>query len=539
VELRPYQRECLEQLLRSYKAGKRRLLVSLPTGTGKTVVFAQFPSFFQVKKRMLVLAHREELLEQAAEKLRRANPGISVGVEQAQRRAGEAQVVVASVATLRGARLQALDPEQFYLVVVDEAHHAVAATYRRILEHLGAFAPETRKLVVGFTATPRRGDGGSLGEVFEEVTFARGLEPMIASGFLSPVVGWRVHTGLSLDGVKVQRGDFVEAQLARAVNLPARNRLVARAYAEHAPGRRAVVFAADVAHAQDLAVAFREQGVRSEAVWGAMGREARLAALRRFRAGETPVLTNCNLLTEGFDEPEVACVILARPTQSLLLYTQMVGRGTRLAPGKADLVVVDVADNSRKHSLATLNLLFDLPEGLELRGAPAVDVAQSVRGLSGQMPWIDLGRLREADEIPFASERIDLFRVEPPDEIAPATDLAWLASPSGGYRLALPERRQAQLGATLLGGWELELPGERHPLAARGPAEAVREADVLVRSRYPEFVRVLDRHARWRDGLATEKQLQTLARLGLPRPKGLTKGMASHMIGLSLGAGRG
>ena len=204
-ELRPYQRQCLERLLQRYREGKRRVLVSLPTGTGKTIIFAQFPQYFKMKKRLLVLAHREELLEQAREKFHDADPNLAVEIEQAGKRASaECRVVIASVPTIGRAgnkRLAALDPEDFYLIVVDEAHHAVAKSYRAIFDHFNVFAPDTPRMLVGFTATPRRGDRQGLGEVFEEIAYSRSLEEMIRAQFLCPVSGWRVTSDVDLDRV--------------------------------------------------------------------------------------------------------------------------------------------------------------------------------------------------------------------------------------------------------------------------------------------------------------------------------------------------
>jgi ATP-dependent helicase IRC3 len=191
--LRHYQKECLESILERYRAGVRRQLASLPTGSGKTVIFAEFPRYFKMKKQMLVLAHRKELLDQAYDKIRRANHRLCVAVEQAGRSAdSDCDVVVASVPTLgrKGSkRLQRLDPDRFFLIVIDEAHHATADTYRRILDYFGVFVPGTRKLLVGFTATPKRGDGLGLDAVFEEIVFSKSLPEMIKTGFLSPVAG--------------------------------------------------------------------------------------------------------------------------------------------------------------------------------------------------------------------------------------------------------------------------------------------------------------------------------------------------------------
>ena len=372
--LRSYQRQCLERLRQRYREGKRRLLVSLPTGTGKTVIFAQFPHYFRMKKRLLVLAHREELLEQARQKFHDADPTLGVEVEQAGRHASaECKVVIASVPTLGRAastRLAALDPQDFYLIVADEAHHAVAKSYRAIFEHFGLFAADTPRMLVGFTATPRRGDQQGLGEVFEEIAYSRSLEEMIRERFLCPVAGWRVTSDVNLDAVQVRGGDFVESQLARAVDVAERNALLLRAYQDLARHRRCIVFCVNVAHARDVATRFREAGIRAAAVWGAMPKEERRTTLAQLSRGALEVVTNCNVLTEGFDEPRVDCILMGRPTRSRLLYAQMVGRGTRLHPEKSDLLVIDVADNTRQHTLAGLHVLFDLSPAL---GGPPED----------------------------------------------------------------------------------------------------------------------------------------------------------------------
>lgn len=543
MQLRPYQRDCLENIRAKYRAGRRRILVALPTGTGKTVVFAQLPTFFQMKKRMLVLAHRQELIDQAVEKFRVVAPDLAVGVEQSARRATpDARVVVASVPTLgRGdtERLLQLNPEDFYVIVIDEAHHAVAATYRRVLDHFRVFEPDSRRLVVGFTATPRRGDKQSLAKVFEEIAFARSLPEMIRDGFLSPIRGWRVRTDVELDHVRVRRGDFVEGELAHAVDTPERNRVVVDAYGELAARRRAIVFAAGVEHAQRLAEAFEASGTRAAAVWGAMGGEERARTLRRFREGALEVLTNCNVLTEGYDEPRVDCVIMARPTKSQLLYAQMVGRGTRLHPDKSDLVVIDIVDNSRRHRLAGLSALFDLPDSLDLAGHSAIEVSDEVERVAREYPWIDTTRATTAAELATVTERIEFFRFEPPEKIAPYTSLTWCRSPDGGYRLFLTDGEWIGLREDNLGRWEIAVraAGQAHPVPAKSTvgklADAVRAADAAVARHRPEAMRVVTMDAGWRDEAPTDKQLAYLVGRKIPTPPALTRGQASWMITLS------
>ncbi|MGQ0712151.1 MAG: DEAD/DEAH box helicase [Gemmatimonadaceae bacterium] len=537
LQLRPYQSEALLRVREAYTAGKRRVLVSLPTGTGKTVVFAHLPSALKMKKRLLVLAHREELLVQAQDKFRAVDPELTVDIEQAGAHASDdARVVVASVPTLaRGSstRLSRLVPDDFSIVVVDEAHHAVAPTYRRILDHFGLFEPGTSRFLIGFTATPRRGDHQGLGDVFEEVCYARDLREMIRGGYLVPIAGWRVDTGVSLDGVTIRHGDFVENQLARVVNTTPRNHVVVQAYRELAPGRRAIVFCVNVAHAQDVQRAFAESDIHAGAVWGALPKDERRATLARFSGGELDVVTNCNVLTEGFDEPRVDCVIMARPTRSKLLYAQMVGRGTRVHPGKSELLVVDVADNSRAHQLPGLHTLFNLPATMNLRGGDAFEVEREIERLTRMRPWVDTARIRSPDDLKLAAERIEFFNFDPPAELVGHTGNTWYSVP-GGYRLALPKGERISIVSNLLDGWDVEHggPGMERTLIhrARTLPFAVEAADGFVAIRIPDASQLVRRHAPWRRQPPTDRQREVLGRYGIRMPEGLTRGQASQMI---------
>jgi ATP-dependent helicase IRC3 len=538
VRLRPYQLECLERIHAQYRAGKRRMLVSLPTGTGKTVIFAQFPSFFRMQRRLLVLAHREELIEQARTKFRAANPGMTIGIEQGQQHASsKAKVVLASVPTLGregSGRLLALDPDEFHVIVVDEAHHAVASTYRRVLEHFRVFEPDTKRLVVGFTATPRRGDGRGLGEIFQDISYTKGLEEMIAANYLCRIRGWRVKTKIDLDRVQTSRGDFVEAQLSRAVDNDARNRLLLRAYREFAPDRRCLVFCVDVQHEKDVAETFRAGGIKAAAVWGDMPREERRDTLKKFSAGRLDVITNCNVLTEGFDEPRVDCVLMARPTQSLLLYAQMVGRGTRLHPDKRDLVVIDVADNTTKHTLAGLQMLFDIPETLGLGGRDVLKTLEELRKVTRRSPWVDVRRIEKAEDLEFVAERVDLFRFDPPDEIATHSDFTWLPSLGGGYRLSLPKGGYLQVQPNLLDRWEIRSSSSEEGLGQeRDLPAALATAEEFLQRTAPDSVKLVRRDAAWRDLEATAPQLHLLQRMRIPAPEALRRGEASWLITLA------
>ena len=536
IELRDYQIEALERVKKAYTEGKRRVIVSLPTGTGKTVVFASFPRHFKMKKRLLVLAHREELLIQAEQKFRAVDPELKIGIERADDyAASEAQVVIASVPTLarsNGARLSRFKADDFSVVVVDEAHHAVAASYRTIFDYFGLFSPGTSRFLVGFTATPRRGDKQGLGEVFEEVCYARDLREMIDAGHLCHIRGWRIDSNLSLDGVQVRHGDFVESQLARAVNVPSRNSLLSLIYRKLANYRRAIVFCVDVQHAKDVCQVFRDAGIRAAAVWGEMPREERREILSRFSQGEIGVLTNCNLLTEGFDEPRINSVIMARPTKSKLLYAQMVGRGTRLHAEKTDLMVVDVADNSKHHTIPGLHSLFNLPMNMNLEGSRALDVERDVERISREFPWIDTSRLQKPEDIAIAATRIDFFNFDPPAELAGQTEHVWYRA-TDSYRLNLPEGELLTIESNLLDSWDIRLSNSsRSRLLAQADTltRAAAIADTFVMTERPDAVNIVKRLADWRSGPPSEKQMEVLANNRIPIPERLTKGQASQII---------
>ena len=542
ILLRDYQRECLMAIYNRYKAGVRRQLVCLPTGTGKTVIFARFPSFFRMKKRMLVLAHRAELLNQARDKLLAANPDLKVEIEQAERSASEdCDVIVASVPTLgrRGSRrLAGIDPDQFSIVVIDEAHHATAETYKRIVDYLGLKKSDTQKLLVGFTATPKRSDGIGLDEIFDEISFSRSIPEMMQAGYLAPVAGYRVETDVDLAGVKTSMGDFVVGDLSDAVNIESRNALVVKAFRELVPDRRTIVFGVDVAHARALAEAFLHYGVKAAPVTGETPPAERSQTLADFSSGEIQVVTNCMVLTEGYDEPGVDGIILARPTKSTLLYTQMIGRGTRLHPGKTDVTVVDVVDNSSKHRLVTLPSLFGLTENFNLKGKTTTEVQRAMRWVEANRPWVQTELATDLDDLRLRCTRINLVDLRVPDPIRRIARFAWSGIGRHGYRLGLGQGESLTCERTLLEQWEVtlsspnpELDGSRI-LSERQLASAILKAEDYVRRVRPDALDLVDLQAAWRSRPATEKQLERLKRAHLQIPPQLSRGQASHLIAM-------
>ncbi len=345
--LRPYQSAAVEAALAEFAAGRSSTLVVLPTGCGKTVAFSEVVRReVEQGRRALVLAHRSELLDQALHKLTAC--AVSAQIEQGGRRAApDAPCVVASVQTLRGPRLERWAPDAFGLIVIDEAHHATADGYRSIRARF----PGAR--VLGVTATPDRLDGQGLGVAFESCAYRYELRDAIRDGWLVPLKARRVALdGLDLSTVHTRAGDFDRAELAAAMAEEQALHGVAAPLMELSGGRPTILFAVDVAHAHALAqVLNRYEPSVARAVDGNASAEERAAVLADFRSGGFRILVNCALFTEGFDEPRISCVAVARPTKSRALYTQMVGRGTRLAPGKRDCVVLDFTGTAGRHRL--------------------------------------------------------------------------------------------------------------------------------------------------------------------------------------------
>ena len=361
LPLRPYQLEAVEAVEAAWTRGVRSPAVVLPTGAGKTVVFAHLAARWLERGRemstgrVLVLAHRAELLDQAARRIKDVAPGLCVGTVAAGLDETDADVIVGSVQTLRLARRRSALAD-VGLIVTDECHHATADSYRAVYDAMpGAH-------MLGVTATMSRGDGQALGQVWDEIVYRRGIVEMIRDGHLADVRGIRVQVpDLDLSGVKVSRGDYAEGALGTALEASLAPEVVASAYLEHAADRKGLLFAPTVSSAQVLADALTGAGVGTEVVHGAMAENERRAVLRRFETGATQVLSNCMVLTEGFDSPSASACVIARPTRSAPLYVQMAGRVLRPYPGKEHALVLDVVGATAMHSLASLATLAGAP----------------------------------------------------------------------------------------------------------------------------------------------------------------------------------
>jgi ATP-dependent helicase IRC3 len=546
VTPRPYQEEAVQAILKSRRQGLQRVLVTMPTGTGKTSVFVWTMERLNLKRPALVLAHRDELIRQAADRIADLAPGVRVGIEKAAETAPpDSDVVVASVQTLgrQGSRrlewLEEIVPE---LIICDEAHHAPADTYGRVFNRFGAFEPGGAFLV-GCTATPHRIDAKSMGKVFQEEVFRYDLREAMNADWLCPIRCYRVVTDTDLSGVRTTQGDFEVGDLAEAVNTEARTRTVIEHWLEVADGRRTIVFCADVQHAHDTAELFRGAGAAAEAVDGSMPLDERRGILARLRSGETEVVTNCGVLTEGFDCPEVAAVVMLRPTKSSSLYTQMAGRGTRPAVGKKDLILIDVVDNCTRHSLVTAPVLLGLPSNLTLEGESLLAAARLVEELGAGADTIDLGRPVTLRELKTRLAEWDIFgQIELPEEVRRATKLAWAPVPSGFF-LSCGSKREARIFQDMVGAFRLELVANGVTVEKRSlgsvPSLGFANADSAVLNRWPDAAQLIRADRAWRKEPATDKQLSLLKKKGFPVHvlAKLTKGDAAVALNRVFGQG--
>jgi ATP-dependent helicase IRC3 len=513
-QLRPYQSAAVDAVIEARRKGLKRQLICLPTGSGKTVIFSRLASL--ARRPVLVLAHREELLEQAKTKIEEALGGAGkVSIEQGLRHAdSDAKVVVCSIRSLSSKRLKRiLKGRDFGLIVYDECHHAIAEDNQRVLTEIGVFEADFTGTLLGFTATTARADGQGLHTIFETIVYSQSLQQMIADAYLTPLRGYRIATEADLHEVTGAGRDFVVDELAEVIDIQSRNALVARSIQELARDRRILVFCVTVAHAKNLARALNHVGVHCGIVYGAMSKASRVKALSDFRAERTQALTNVGVLTEGFDDPGVSCIAMARPTRSSALYTQCVGRGTRLFPGKRDCLILDFVDASEL-SLVTLPSLFGMPGDLHLEGEEAHKAAQSYFSWMDEAPGFEV----EPGEITLSEikRRVAGFNplnLEIHEDILAISGNAWISLGRVGLALhcfltSTKASEYVVLDSKKRGKkrYNVQLDGNSMAHFSR-LEDAVEAVDYEVQKRGPRVARSALEDAKWRQQ-ATPNQLE-------------------------------
>ena len=546
IKLREYQVEAVKAVGDAWagEGGRdpvRRPAIVLPTGAGKTVVFAEITRQRLVAdpgSRVLVLAHREELVAQAARKLAEVADGtFGVGVVQAGRDETGYPALVGSVQTLaregRRARLDGVGT-----VIVDECHHATARSYAAVLEHFGALLPADEAggaLALGVTATMARGDGVRLGSVWDDIVFTRDVLWMIRRGYLADVEGRAVHVpGLDLNAVRRRAGDLAEEQLSGALLEAMAPEVVAKAYLEHgaAPDgslRPAILFAPTVESALAFGAALEALGARTATIHGGLPRNERRAFLAAYEAGDLDVLSSCMVLTEGFDSPRAEVAIIARATQSAPLYVQMVGRVLRPHPHKTKALVLDVVGATLRHELATLATLAGARPVEPKEGQTFLEAFDELEARVGAS--VDDGGLYAGD---VETSEVDLFG---------SSRQRWLRTPGGFWFLPAGERyiaiqpghdgtydvvwysaRHTHHGPN--GGWVRRNVGDIGYAMAFGESEVTDSEEVFAA-----------KERGWRKRRVTVKALEFARSLGIPAEAGDRGGDVGDLISI-IKAGR-
>ena len=502
--LRPYQQAARDKIHAQWEQGRAHTLLVLPTGTGKTIVFASVAAD-QVRAgdRVLILAHRGELLEQAADKLRRST-GLVSAVEKAESTCLNSwfRVVVGSVQTLqRSARLERFPRDYFGTIIIDEAHHAITDGYRRILDYF-----ESAK-VLGVTATPDRGDMRNLGEVFDSLAYEYKLTDAIKEGYLCRIMAQTIPLQLDISGVALSGGDYAVGELGTALD-PYLGQIAAE-MAQRCAGRKTVVFLPLIKTSQKFRDLLNAKGFRAAEVNGQSA--DRKEVLADFDAGKYNVLCNSMLLTEGWDCPSVDCVVVLRPTKVRSLYSQMVGRGTRLSPGKQDLLLLDFLWMTDRHELCRpadlvcedREVARQMTENLAESGA-----AQDIEEAAAQASEDVVAQREEALAKQLAEQRRKKAKLVDPLQY----EMSIQAEDLSGYVPAF--------------GWEA------------GPPSAEQTAALEKLGILPDAVEsagkaslLLDRlHKRRDEGLTTPKQIRCLEKYGFAHVGTWSFEQARHMI---------
>lgn len=510
MQLRPYQKECIEAV---EHAGNGRWLCQLATGMGKTVIFANIPRHGNT----LILSHRQELVMQPLRYFD-CETAVEMGTSSGNHLGKAiAPVTSASVQTLCK-RFGNYDRDAFHTIIVDEAHHAASESYRRILDY---FLP---RRLLGFTATPNRADGKGLECVFDKIIFQKDLRWGIENGYLSPIHCKRVNIGYDLRGVSTKMGDYSPKDLDRVVNVASCNRAIAEVVRQIAD-LPCLIFAVDVEHAEAIA-----KEIPGAVALSAQSKD-RAEVIAAYKKGEVKVLVNCALFTEGTDLPNTRTVIIARPTKSVGLYTQMVGRGTRLSAGKDHCLLIDCIGVSDMPLCTAPSLL-----GLDLDGVPRRYQDDIEGDLLEDLPAMIEAKADTPESWVNNVKIVDLWAKASGYTLH---DVNWQKKSDGTLFVSLPGKKMLKVSAPDLTGKVVLSTAAGYSREFDNAQDAYDLAFTLLRSKCAEQRPLwsLSSAKRWGSAPASEKQIQFITRLAMRKKidvsgvlPGITKLQATNLL---------
>lgn len=568
INLRKYQRECINAIIDNAKSGVFRQVAVLATGSGKTIIFSHLMPLVKAKgKKTLVLCHREELLYQAKDKIEKIAPTLKVSIEQANKNCGISDdVIIASVPTLGrkdSKRIQKFNPEEFGLIVQDECHHSTSESFKRIYEYFDVLKNKIKKnnnrVLIGFTATPSRADHIGLDTIFDKITYNYPLRQAIDEGYLANIKAFSVTTKADISKVKSRMGDFSDKDLEEVVNTEERNKLIIETYQELANNTKALVFAVDVQHTKDLCEYFNKAGILAKYVVGETDKTERKNTIKEFKEGKIKVLIGCGVFTEGYDEPSIETILMARPTKSSVLYSQMAGRGTRLTDTKKHLNLIDFVDNIGSNHIITLPSLFGCSKTLKgTKGKYITEIADLVNEMNEVNPDYDYSEVDDwnnEEKIEKVIKEINIFaQAEIPEEVKNNSQYSW-EKVREGFIIKFPPNSNnkkfvLELKPNMLNQYELKIKeyirvtpnrlngysgwqkeSENIHSKTDNIEDAFKEGDALIASSFSEYSTMFNRKSKWRDAKPTEKQLNLLRKFNVPIPAGITKGQCATIIG--------
>ncbi len=471
--LRDYQQEC-HNLIETLDPGS--YLIQMATGLGKTATFTTLKR----KGRVLVLAHREELVTQPIKYY-----DCPVGIEMANHKSNGEEVVIASVQSIIH-RLDKFKPDDFDMIITDEAHHAAAKSYRKIYEY---FRP---RLHLGFTATPNRGDNVRLDDIYQDIIFERDIKWAIQNKYLTDIYCMRVNIGYDISKVARRMGDFAPGELEEAMNQDVLNNAIAEAYKKYAKGQT-LIFACSVDHAEAIA----------EKIPGAVAVTAKTKnrdeLIKKFTNREIPVLVNCMIFTEGTDMPLVETVMIARPTSNSSLYTQMVGRGLRLYPGKEKLTLIDLVGTTGRANLCTAPSLL----GIDLNTVPA-SKQDEIQGDLFELPDLIV---KKSDCPASWIRNVEIVNLWAKEQEYNTHGVNYFKMPNGDMVVSIPKKKiripaQDELGKTTIGGQKMSM------------QRALDKVFLYLQEEYPqyEYIWNVENMKKWGKYPASEKQIESIKR---------------------------